>query len=232
MKTVAIHQPNFFPWLGYFNKILQSDVFIFLDDVQTVKTGGSWFNRVKFPSLDHSETMWATVPIQRVPGTQEIRNTIIADRDSWRTKFLSALTNKYPQAKFRSQTLELISSCLKAETTYLSELNTKCIQSVCREIGISNCEFVQSSKYASSATGTDRLVELTKKAGAETYLCGGGSAEYFDEKLFTQANLKVRYQKFTPKAYPQGGGSVFLPGLSILDLLMNMGTARAKEFIE
>ena len=70
-RVVAIHQPNFFPWLGYFDKIARSDVFIFLDDVQFPKTGGVWSNRVKI--LIGGEARWSTAPIDRsFTGTRKI----------------------------------------------------------------------------------------------------------------------------------------------------------------
>ena len=78
---VGIHQPNFMPWLGYFYKIMQSDIFIFLDDVQFQKTGASYTNRV---SLNiNSESKYFTVPIKRPSGLWTINNTCFINNTFW-----------------------------------------------------------------------------------------------------------------------------------------------------
>jgi hypothetical protein len=93
-KIISIHQPNFFPWLGYFDKIAKADVFIFLDDVQFPKTGGVWTNRVKF--IVSGEPNWITAPIDRnYSGTRNINEMQFLPNNSWRDKTRKSIENSY-----------------------------------------------------------------------------------------------------------------------------------------
>ncbi len=98
-KTVAIHQPNFFPWLGYFAKIANSDVFVLLDDVQFPKKGGSWSNRVKL--IISGETRWVTAAIDRkYHGTRTNRGMSFLQDITWREKSLKSIESKYNHHPF------------------------------------------------------------------------------------------------------------------------------------
>ena len=98
-RVVAIHQPNFFPWLGYFDKIRRSDVFVFLDDVQYQKTGGTWSNRVRI--LTNGEGRWLTAPIDRsFHGTRRVNEVRFLSGDNWRDMVLEKLHAYYSRAKY------------------------------------------------------------------------------------------------------------------------------------
>lgn len=98
-KTVAIHQPNFFPWLGYFDKIARADIFLFLDDVQFPKTGGVWSNRVKL--LIGGEARWVTAAVARnFNGTRTIREMKFLADNLWRDKVLKGLVTNYRRHPF------------------------------------------------------------------------------------------------------------------------------------
>src|SRR5665213_2971606 len=93
--TVAIHQPNLYPWLGYFNKIAQADVFVFLDDVQIQKTGASYTNRVSI-ALD-GRAHPVTAPIRREAGLWTIADTRFSD-EGWRARTIKTLQGAYAKA--------------------------------------------------------------------------------------------------------------------------------------
>jgi hypothetical protein len=228
--VVAIHQPNFYPWLGYFDKIRQSDFFVFLDDVQVIKTGGSWFNRVMIPNRESTAGKWLTVPIQRRPGTQLISAVEIADVTESISRFTNALRDRYSGAPFFRDTMELIHIPKDSETANLSQINANRVQMISKEIGLSRCKFVSSSDLKCALSSTSKLLEITRQLGANTYLCGGGADQYFDESLFTEAGKNVRYQQYRPVPYQQRGAPAFLPGMSIIDLLMNAGLEGAREY--
>lgn len=96
-NVVAIHQPNFMPWIGYFYKIYQADKFIFLDDVQIQKKGASFSNRVNI--LIEGEEKYLTVPIKRGSGIRNINTTRFND-NRWRNKIISNLQANYARANF------------------------------------------------------------------------------------------------------------------------------------
>src|SRR5690349_22313551 len=97
-KLVAIHQPNFFPWLGYFNKIARADIFIVLDNVQFSKTGGTWSNRVRF--LLQGQPTWATVPVERsFHGVRLVCEMRVANGPWW-ARLLRAFRGAYRRAPY------------------------------------------------------------------------------------------------------------------------------------
>lgn len=236
MKTdivVAIHQPNFLPWLGYFDKILSCDAFVFLDDVQVVKTGSSWFNRVMFPNQQAQEGMWVTVPFHRQSGEQTINKVETVNFNEWKKKFFRTLENYYAHCDSRNEVLQFLHDNMDINEPNLCELNIKMIHKLCKAMNLClpTNHFQRSSEMKISSSGTQRLVDITKKSGGSIYLCGGGSADYFEEKLFSDAGLKVIFQKFKFRQYEQVRSSKFIPGLSVIDLIMNVGFLQAGKFL-
>ena len=103
-KIIAIHQPNFFPWLGYFDKIVKSNLFIFLDHVQFPKKGGTWMNRVNL--LVCGKAKWITASVDRnYTGTKKINEIKIKSNDNWKQKFLKTLEQSYNKHYFFDQTM-------------------------------------------------------------------------------------------------------------------------------
>jgi WbqC-like protein family len=214
--TCAIHQPNYFPWLGYFDKIRQADIFVFLDDVQISKTGGSWVNRVKLNYLGKEK--WFTCPINRPSGVININQATFAEAD-WKNKIISTLHSYYKAYPNSKQCIALISELInKKDYRYLAELNIDVITNLSTLLGYQT-KFIQKSSLNISSHSTQMLIDICQKVGADTYLCGGGSAGYQQDEEFAKAGIKLEYQNFTVKPY--GSAAKFLPGLSIIDFLMS-----------
>ncbi|WKZ43897.1 MAG: WbqC family protein [Anaerolineales bacterium] len=224
-KIVAIHQPNFFPWLGYFNKIARADVFILLDNVQFPKTGGTWINRVQLAV--HGEPTWVTVPIKRAyHGTRLICEIEINDGIPWRTKFLKTLQSNYGRAPFFSDVYPVIASLVEQASESLSEFNISAIKALMEKFGLETAKLVTGSSLAGEGNATQLLINMTKKAGGTAYLAGGGAAGYQEDGLFASEGVDLIYQNFRHPRYPQFNMSDFIPGLSILDALMNCGFSK------
>lgn len=222
MITVAIHQPNFFPWLGYFDKIRRADVFILLDDVQYQKTGGAWSNRVKV--LINGEGRWLTAPIDRsYHGTRAINEILFSDSDDWRGKVLRTIQTAYGRAPYFPEVWRVIEPLIGSQVRNLAEFNVHAITVLAAAIGLDTSRFVRSSCIPTEAVATQRLIELTRSVGGARYLCGGGADGYQEDQAFAEAGLALVYQGFSPVAYPQFGSAEFVPGLSIIDAAMNVG---------
>lgn len=219
MTVCAIHQPNFFPWLGYFDKIRRADVFVFLDDVAYPKSGsgtGSWVNRVRIAI--NNAPAWITCPIRREHGVQVIRNVYIDDSQPWRKKLLRTLEINYRKARNYTRVMPLLESLVLFETDNLCQFNLHAVTSICRLLGI-ECEFRLQSECGVASAATQLLIDLTRKAGADTYLCGGGASGYQRDELFPENGLRVVYQDFAPEPY--GDPARFHPGLSVIDYLLH-----------
>ncbi len=217
---VAIHQPNFFPWLGYFDKIRRADTFIVLDNVQFPKTGGSWTNRVVI--LQNDSTGWLTAPIERnYHGTRSINEMQFAATD-WRKTLLRQLEAAYRKAPHRAETFALITPLLMNLEQNVAEYNIHAVTQLCAALGLTTL-FVRSSSLEVAASATERLIALTKAVNGTHYLSGGGAQGYQQDAAFAEAGIGLTYQQFVPQPYPQTPGNAFFAGLSIIDALMFLG---------
>ena len=221
-RIAAIHQPNFFPWLGYFDKIARSDVFIFLDDVQFPKTGGVWTNRVKL--MVAGEPKWLTASINRqYHGIRKINEVTFAEGSPWRSKMIKNLQTQYSKHPFYEQTMDILSPLVMNPEPNISEYNIHAVTEFASAIGLDTTKFCRSSDCPTSDSATRRLCSLTRAVAADTYLCGGGADGYQDDHIFSSYGLTLRYQNYAHPCYPQHGYQDFVPGLSIIDAAMNLG---------
>ena len=218
MKTTcAIHQPNFFPWLGYFDKIKKADVFVFLDDVQNIKTGSSWVNRTKLNCFGKEK--WHTIPIKRPSGVISINQVEFSDHE-WKRNFIEVLKNYYKNyPRYKEVAGTVFNLIHKKGYHYLADLNKDIIIHFSTYFGYST-KFVSKSELKINTTSTDMLIDICKTVGADTYLCGGGASGYQEDQLFNEHGVQLQYQNFSPPLY--GKQENYLPGLSIIDYLMNI----------
>lgn len=219
-KVVAIHQPNFFPWLGYFDKLARADVFVVLDNVQFPKKGGTWSNRVRL--LVDGRPQWLTMPVVRTyHGARAVNEMEIDNTAPWRKKLLKTLELNYHRAPNFSQVFPVVAELVQNPTANLAEYNWSGIESVATALGLDTSKLVIASTLAAEGQATDLLVAIVRAVGGTAYLCGGGATGYQDDAKFAAAGLELIYQDFQHPVYPQGGTRDFVPGLSIIDALMH-----------
>ncbi len=224
-KLVAIHQPNFLPWLGFFDKLARADVFVLLDDVQFPRTSkGTWINRVKL--LVAGRATWVTVPIVRSRGsTLPVREVQIDDSQPWRKKLLRTVELNYRRAPYFDEVFPLVEELVARPTDQLAAFNEANIRRLGEELGLDSGKLVHSSEIETDAGGTELLVELTRGVGGIAYLSGGLAPEaYQDEAAFAAAGVELVLQEFRHPTYPQPADEP-VHGLSIVDALMNCGIA-------
>ena len=198
MTICAIHQPNFLPWNGYFDKIRQADIFIFLDEVAYPKSGsgaGSWCNRVKLFCMGSPE--WYSLPIKREPGVQLIKDVYFDNKKFHLNKFKKKLEHNYKKAPFYSDVMHLIEPFIDCETDNLADYNINLITELSRLLGLKTQLFRQSELNHESHS-TELLIELIKAVGADAYLCGGGASGYQDDRLFLSQGIELIYQNYDP----------------------------------
>lgn len=214
---VAIHQPNYFPWLGYFAKIARADMLVFLDDVQFSK--GSYTNRVQIARA--GAPVWLTVPVRHEFGAP-IAAVEIA-RPDFARGHKDALRQAYRHARSFKLVWDEIEEWLSFETSRLSSLNAHLIKAVAHRLGLS-ARFIASSSLAVEADAADiRLAEIVERlAPGGTYLSGGGGAQYQSDDVFRSRGVSLAYSDFKPIEYPRSDEG-FVPGLSVLDALFHLG---------
>lgn len=214
----AIHQPNFFPWLGYFDKIRQADIFVFLDGVAYPKSGsgsGSWCNRSRV--LINKEAKWLGCPIRKEHGIQLIHHVQIDDRQPWRKKMLKTLEYNYCHAHNYEKAMELLQPLILFETDNLAEFNIHAIKTIAKYLSL-EIIFKRQSELPVAGHSNELLVNIVKNADASVYLCGGGASEYQNDTYFESKGIEVKYQNFQSKSYDTDNSHLL--GLSIIDYLM------------
>jgi hypothetical protein len=221
-RVLAIHQPNFFPWLGYFDKIARSNVFVFLDHVQFPKTGGVWSNRVKL--LVGGKPRWVTAPIVRnFHGVRAINEMEVRLNDPWRDKLLKSLAINYGRAIFFHETMELLEPLILNQEINLARYNGAAVMAIAKYLGLPSERFRWSSEIGVDERATEMLISLARVAGCDAYMCGGGAEGYQEDTAFAAAGVGLIYQNFHHPVYPQVGTEEFVAGLSVIDALMNIG---------
>tara|TARA_B110000046_G_scaffold183849_1_gene220906 strand:- start:1162 stop:1872 length:711 start_codon:yes stop_codon:yes gene_type:complete len=227
-KIVAIHQPNFFPWLGYFDKIVSSDLFVFLDDVQFQQKGSCWGNRVKL--LIAGAPKWISAPIIRKSSLPKYNEIVFDENQPWRWKMKKTLVANYSKTPFYLEVSELIEDILNQKTDNLTEFNIYMIKSILRFLDYESTELVKSSALFLSSSSTQRLIDIVKAVGGNSYLAGGGAQGYQEDQLYKEQGVGLIYQNYQHPQYQQNSHE-FVPGLSIIDALMNVGKDEVRSLL-
>jgi len=215
--SVAIHQPNFLPWIGYFYKILKSDMFVFLDNVQFTKN--SYINRSKIKTSQGE--LWLTIPVLHQFG-QSISQAKINNSFDWRKKHLKTIELNYKKAPFFNEVYELIKGVYyDSDWHYIANLNVELTLKICEYLKIKT-RFIRASDLKVQGKATDLLISIVKSLNCEIYISGFGGAKYQDEELFRRSGINLIYYDFQHPIYNQLYGE-FIPNLSIIDLLFNLG---------
>jgi hypothetical protein len=216
--TAAIHQPQYLPYLGFFHKLQNCDVFVLLDDAQFSKGGFQNRNRIKSPD----GWQWLTVPVLH-RAKQAIREVEINGSVPWRRKHWSALVSNYSRAPHFERYVEELQRIFAVEWKHLASLNEAFMEWAMNSLGIGT-DVRRSSEIPHSGTSSDRLIELCRAIDADRYLSGPGGRDYMDLDAFERAGIEIVWQEFMlpsyPQQFPEGG---FIENLSSVDALFNCG---------
>jgi WbqC-like protein len=212
---VAVHQPNYAPWCGYFAKMFASDAFVFLDDAQ-LPQGRSYVSRVKIAS-GHDAGQWLTVPVQK--GAKPIREVEFAD-EPWAEKHRRTLQNVYGKAEHFAAAMELVDPLYEPPGTSLAEFNMRLIASVAEYLGWEG-EFHRASDHPADLAADERIAQLVSGAGGENYQ---------SEAVYVDRGVELEVRVYEPVRYERSGWD-WVGGLSVLDALFHLGRG-ARDALE
>jgi hypothetical protein len=216
---VSIHQPNYLPWLGYFNKIANSDVFIFLDSVQYTTKSFINRNKIKTPR----GVQWITLPCLSTGRYGQLINEVeIANSKCWDRIHWNMIKGNYAKTPYFQDYKYLFESIYQKEWDNLAELNETLVKLICEILNIKNVKFLRASELNISGKSTEMLINICKAVGGDTYLSGNGGKNYMDEQLFEKEGIKLKYSEFQHPVYNQLWGD-FVPNLSVIDFIFNEG---------
>ncbi len=228
----AIHQPNFLPWLGFFDKIVRADIFIFLDHTSTRTTTAAWTKRVQV--ICNQSPCWLTVPLKQnigLEGLGPINEMRISGEEKYRDKHLKTIRHNYGKSPFYDKTLGLLDYFYNFESDFIAKKNISFVTKLCEHLEI-NRTFIKSSELNCKKSSTELMAEICQKVGADTYLYGIGAAtNYQENEILEEAGIKPMEQNFVHPVYNQFNLPEFIKGLSIIDVLMNCGIEGTKRLI-
>ncbi|MEK7274777.1 MAG: WbqC family protein [Candidatus Desantisbacteria bacterium] len=217
---VSIHQPDYLPWLGFFDKICLCDVFVLLDNVQFSKNYFTNRNKIR----TSQGWTWLTVPVltkgkseQRI---DEVKINAINEK-KWAEKQWKTIEQNYKKAPFFSEHADFFCQLYSREWDSLTELNKTIIRYLVDAFGLKTriCEVAE---IKTEGNGTELLFNICQALGANTYLSGAFGKEYLDENLFANHGINVVYQEFSHPEYKQVF-EPFIHDMSAIDLIFNHG---------
>jgi len=227
---VGMMQPTFLPWLGFFELIYKSETFILLDDFQFSVQSYHQRNRL---FVNKGQVDWYVVPVRKSQSFQmPLNKTQINEDIPWRIKAWKRIQQNYRKAKYFKRYEDRFSKWLLTPYIHLAAQNMIFIEMICEELGFKR-RFLKSSDCPSEKQRSERVLELLRWAGADSYFCARGSFDYmYHDRIFPVADIKVLFQDFQPRPYPQvGSPTSFVPYLCVLDALWNVGPEETARLI-
>jgi len=220
-KKVAISQPTYLSWVGYFEQISRADVFVFLDTVQFEKQSWQSRNRIK----DNADNpIWLSVPVKKHSLQANVADIEISQTNpNWYKKHLNSIQTYLGKTPNLSEVMSLLSGVYDKKHTHLSQLNIDLITSVCEKLELDTV-LLKSSELQSTGNKSALLVDILEELNATTYLANAGSKTYLDldNDLFRSKNIDICYQEWVPPYYKQKNGN-FTPYLAWVDAFAYQG---------
>lgn len=215
MRIVSIHQPSYLPYLGFFDKIKKSDVFVLLDIVQ--------FSRSEFYHRNKIRTkggwLWLTIPVKRMFGAKI--NEIKIANQNWQKNHWKSIVTNYSKAPFWDKYSAELSKFYENSYEKLVDVTIPMICWFRDSLGISSKIILASElDLDESLTSTDLIIEIIEKTDCKTYLSGSMGKDYLGEDKFEENGIKLVYQKFGHPIYRQVYPG-FIENMSALDFMLN-----------
>lgn len=223
---ITIHQPNFLPWLGYFNKASRVDTLVLLDQVQF--SNNSYQNRTRIKTA--AGPVWLTVPVlKKGKFGQRTCDVLINNQKNWAKKIVKSMSASYGRAPYFRQYRKDIEKILAGDWLKLADLNKALLDWLLRLLEI-DIAVLSASELDVDGKGSDLILGICRTVGADIYLSGPSGKKYLEKEDFKKAGVEVQFYQFEHPVYAQRYGE-FIPNLSIIDLIFNEGP-RSKEFFK
>ncbi len=236
--TVCIHQPNLFPWIGFFHKVFESDIFVSLDDVQLARN--SFTRRVQIRANEKTDELsYLTIPLVKHHQLTDINKILVDKEQLWQERLLNQIKNTYRNAPEFKKFFPQIEIWLIESKTFerLDEVNFFLIEKVFEYLNYKPKLILKSSELdIKGFHASNYILEICKKLKADTYLSGIGSKKYLIEEDFKIGKINLQYINFRElhALYPisQFQGKKHIAGLSMIDVLMNIDTEHFLQHLE
>lgn len=224
---LAIMQPYFFPYIGYWQLLNVVDRFVIYDDVTYIK--GGWINRNRI--LINGKPSYITIPLYKASSYNRICDIAIQSSPIWRRKMIKSIENTYQKAPFFAKVFPIIEEMICYETDNLADFLANQLRAMTKFMGLET-EFVMTSRcyQNNNLTGLDRILDICKREGAGIYINPQGGQELYDTETFRSASINLRFLVMDSIQYKQRAAG-FTPYLSIIDALMEIGPLGVEQHL-
>jgi len=227
-KLVVIHQPDFMPYIGFFDRLVQADIYVVLDNVQYARGNRDhWTNRDRIKTKKGES--WITVSVQKKPRGTKINEILLSEDFDWREKCKNLLKENYGRAKYYDELMPYVEEMFDYWCGYLMDFNLNIINIINKLLDI-HVETISASAIKAHGCKDELLIDIMKRLRQTRYLSGMGAKAYCNEKLYEQSGIRIIWQEFEHPVYPQLFGD-FVPYLSIIDLLCNCGIDISRKIV-
>ena len=224
---LALMQPYLFPYIGYFQLLAQVDRFVFYDDVNFIKNG--WINRNRL--LLQGEPRYFTVPLRDASPFRKILEVEIAPGSGWRRTMRESIRHAYGKAPHFTAVAALVERVLDTGTSRIGELAKESVRAVVEHLGLVTDLVDSSTRYGNeSLSGAARVVDICRREGASDYYNAPGGRALYDADDFGRHGIALHFVQPQPIEYRQGSAA-FVPGLSIIDVLMHNDPMQTRELL-
>lgn len=213
---IAIHQPNYLPWIGYFDKLDQVDKFVILDKATHSKSG--YINRTKIKTPQGNLVLTVPLKNKEIP----INELKIQNNAKWYVSHWKAIEANYKKCPYWSTYKDGFEKIYQSSWENIAPLNIALIRHITSLLAIKTQIILESDLQMDFGSKNARNVNIVSHLGGDVYLSGIGARVYNDESAFNDHDIKLIYQDFKHPVYPQRWGN-FEPNLSIIDMLFNCG---------
>lgn len=218
MTSLAILQPGYLPWLGFFDQMVRADYFVYYDNVQFDKHG--WRNRNRVKASEGP--VWLTVPVlHKGLGMPKILDIEINNQQPWARKQVHTIRQLYARAPFLDHYMPELEEIICRPWKRLIDLDLAVTEAMTRWLGLKT-KVYRASDLGIEGDRSERLLNHCLHFGADHYISGNSARNYLDVELFERHGIKVTWQDYMHPVYPQLHGE-FIPFLSAIDLLLNVG---------
>ncbi|MBQ2983378.1 MAG: WbqC family protein [Candidatus Gastranaerophilales bacterium] len=231
-KKVAIMQPYFFPYIGYFSLIKHTDKFILFDPVQFIRHGWIERNRMLKPELGWQ---YISVPLVKHERETLIKDILINNNENWKEKIFAQLQHYKKKSPFYKQAIEVVQKGLDINTDSIVKLNYSTLKAVCEYLEITfDCEiFSEMNLTIDPVNAPDEwALNICNALGYKEYWNPQGGIEFFDVEKYRQSNIEIKFLKHNLPFYSQRRGvENFENGLSIIDVMMFNSKEQINEML-
>ena len=217
-RVLSCLQPTYLPWIPFFERIIISDIFIILDDVEFSKNSNHNRNYIR----NNSKKILLTVPVNYKSKTK-IKDIQIDNSRNWKKKHWNSIKQSYGKLKFFKDIEKDLEEIYSQEWKFLSKLNIKIISLLLEYLNIKR-EIYLSSEIKVDGSANIKLINLCKHFNADTFVVKKNTDDYHPKDIFLKNNIEFKYFSNKVFEYKQSGSN-FIPGLSILDYVSNCGNA-------